>query len=86
MRVLFLAAVSVVFSWTPSATPGVASQWLRCGLRHGGPYVRYASHLNAKRTSVTLKVPAGIPLFCVVTAVSKAGIESGASDEIAITP
>ena len=83
---MFFAAVSVVLTWTPSVTPGIKSQWVRCGLRHGGPYVRYAKNEGAKRTSLTLKVPAGIPLFCVVTAVSKAGIESGASDEIAITP
>ena len=90
MRVFFLmlafAAQSVTLSWTPSVTPKVKGQWVRCGLTHGGPYTRYKQSVGAKKKSTVLKVAAGIPLFCVVTAVAGNGAESGGSNEIAINP
>jgi hypothetical protein len=85
--VWWFAVASLTLSWTPSVTPGVKSQWVRCGLVHGGPYTKYAFHLvTVPRTSHTFKVAVGIPLFCVVTAVSGTGVESGASNEIKISP
>jgi hypothetical protein len=77
---------SLTLSWAPSVTPKVKSQWVRCGVVHGGPYTRYAFPLAAVRKSYSFKVPAGVPLFCVVTAVSSSGIESGASNEIKVSP
>ncbi len=80
------APASVTFSWTLSATPKVKSQWVRCGLAHGGPYTKYKQSVGAKKTSATLKVIAGVPLFCVITAVGANGAESGGSNEISINP
>jgi hypothetical protein len=84
-----LAAVTpapVTFSWAVSSTPKIKEQWLRCGLSRGGPYTRYKLSIGAKKTSAVLKVTPGVPLFCVVTAVGSTGIESGASNEVSITP
>jgi hypothetical protein len=84
--VLAFATPSVTLSWIPSATPKTKGQWVRCGVAHLGPYTKYSRNLGAKVRSATLKVAAGVPLFCVVTAVSSNGIESGASNEVSFIP
>jgi hypothetical protein len=84
--VWWFAVASITLSWTPSVTPKVQSQWVRCGLKHGGPYTKYVFHLEPVRVNHVFKVAVGVPLFCVVTAVGSSGIESGASNEITINP
>jgi hypothetical protein len=79
-------AHSVDVSWSASASSGIQSYNVYRGTTTGGPYTKVSSSLTATATLFTdSTVTSGKQYFYVVTSVNSTGVESVASDEVAVT-
>ncbi len=78
-------AHSVDVSWTASASSAIQSYNVYRGTTSGGPYTRVSNALTSTATLFTdTGVTSGKQYFYVVTSVNSSGVESVASNEVAV--
>lgn len=78
-------AHSVDVSWTASASSGIQSYNVYRGTTSGGPYTKVSNALTSTATLFTdSSVTSGKQYFYVVTSVNSSGVESVASNEVAV--
>jgi hypothetical protein len=79
-------AHSVDVSWTASASSGIQAYNVYRGTTAGGPYTKLSNGLTATATLFTdATVTSGRQYFYVVTSVNTSGVESVASNEVAVS-